>query len=367
MVLLSSIIRVFIRSTFGQKYGIDDGLLAIATLFAVIQEAVILGAVDKGLGKKIDLVSARHVDGIEKSFYTGNILAILVLGLAKLSIASFILRLTPIQRQRQIIFGIVGATILWMALSVFLVALQCNLSHPWALVGEKCTGISARLVVIGLLDIVLEIALFSSTILLVADLQTAFINKAVVIIAFAFRLPLIIAIALRIASFSTSGLTTNFTIAEDLYVVWTVTEINYALISATIPILRPFINSLSTHYGIGAATEYSVSGSRSQGNAYALSTLKSGGGQRVSRFQNTLTSGNRAERGVPLTFESSSNTFAYAGKNVANASSSAERGAVRGKDVDKDSIGSNDSQRMIIRKNVEFTVQRDDSMTSPRR
>ncbi|KAK6399015.1 hypothetical protein LTR65_000573 [Meristemomyces frigidus] len=292
MVLLSSIIRVFIRSTFGQKYGIDDGLLAIATLFAVIQEAVILGAVDKGLGKKIDLVSARHVDGIEKS---------------------------------------------------------------------------ARLVVIGLLDIVLEIALFSSTILLVADLQTAFINKAVVIIAFAFRLPLIIAIALRIASFSTSGLTTNFTIAEDLYVVWTVTEINYALISATIPILRPFINSLSTHYGIGAATEYSVSGSRSQGNAYALSTLKSGGGQRVSRFQNTLTSGNRAERGVPLTFESSSNTFAYAGKNVANASSSAERGAVRGKDVDKDSIGSNDSQRMIIRKNVEFTVQRDDSMTSPRR
>lgn len=76
-----------------------------------------------------------------QSYYAGNILAIPALGLAKVSLALFILRLTPIRLQKRLVYGIIGATGVWVVLSMFLMALQCDLSHPWALVGEKCSGV----------------------------------------------------------------------------------------------------------------------------------------------------------------------------------------------------------------------------------
>lgn len=203
------------------------------------------------------------------------------------------------------------------------------------------------------LDILLEVAMFSTSVLLVCKLQTAFLNKAIVVIAFGFRLPLIVTIALRMVTFSKSGLTTNFTLAEASYIVWTETQINYSLISATIPILRPFINTLSTNYGIGAATEYSASasGNATVSNAYMMSSLRSD--RRKSR-QDSIARGQEPGR----TFKAETNAFAYSGK-AGEASTGDSRLSSR-IDKDAESRASNESQRMIIRKDVEWDVQTED-------
>jgi hypothetical protein len=208
--------------------------------------------------------------------------------------------------------------------------------------------------------------------MLTTNLKTAFINKFVVVFAFGFRLPLIVAIAFRLIHFKDGvELTTNFTLAEDLYIVWTETQLNYALISATIPIARPFISSLSTNYGIGAATEYSLSASpanprgtsnlNSHSNTFQLSTLRSNGKSKQS--SRATASGNRGEEpSMPGQQRGTSRAYAYhvqEGGPPEQEYGSAKQSR-EGRDKDTDSQGSNDSQRLIIRKNVSWIVYRDE-------
>ncbi|KAK5674398.1 hypothetical protein LTS10_012786 [Elasticomyces elasticus] len=79
---------------------------------------------------------------------------------------------------------------------------------------------------------------------LVWDLQTSMDNKVIVIAAFAFRLGMIVIVALRLASFNQRGFATDPTLYQAEFISWTSTELNYSLISATIPIIRPFVNNL---------------------------------------------------------------------------------------------------------------------------
>ena len=203
--------------------------------------------------------------------------------------------------------------------------------------------------------------------MLVAGLQTAFSNKAIVIAAFGFRLPLILLIVLRLSTFNAGpALTRDFTITEDLYLVWTETQLNYSLVSATIPIFRPFINSLSTNYGIGGAKEYSGSVSQQANTPIKLNTLSSDGKAKSKR--RSYLSGSNSE---PFAVNPSGNTFVTAyhpdrgsGKDSCGPAPEDRIGAARVRDRDAESVGSDDSQRMIIRKNVEWSVIRDNESTS---
>jgi hypothetical protein len=79
-----------------------------------------------------------------ESYYTANILSIIALGLAKLSVSTFVLRLTPVKAHQYVIHGVGVVCILWAILSLFLFALQCDLSQPWVLIGAHCPGVVCR-------------------------------------------------------------------------------------------------------------------------------------------------------------------------------------------------------------------------------
>jgi hypothetical protein len=66
--------------------------------------------------------------------------------------------------------------------------------------------------------------------------------------------------------------------------VCTQIQISYAIVAATIPCLKPFMNALSTNYGAPAQTKASPSGSKSQyQNEYSLSSLSKG--SRLGRLE----------------------------------------------------------------------------------
>lgn len=73
---------------------------------------------------------------------------------------------------------------------------------------------------------------------------------------------MVIPIAFRLTTFNPAGRTSDFFLAEDLFVVWTQTELNYSIISATIPTLRIFATTLNTQFGgltAGERADYSES------------------------------------------------------------------------------------------------------------
>ncbi|KAH9845567.1 hypothetical protein Tdes44962_MAKER06477 [Teratosphaeria destructans] len=296
MVLLSTIIRITVRSSFKQRYGLDDALIGIGFFCAVIYESVLMAATTKGLGKAAHLVDPADLESLQKCRYAVQILSVLGLGFAKGSVSAFVIRLTPVKSHRRYIHCITAVCILWSILAMLLWALKCDLRHPWVYIEGQCTGIvsllvtldkkhtssdrvekTARSMFICALDIITELLIFSSAAMLIFNLQTSWINKSVVLIAFGFRLPLIAFIALRMVTFKVGSNLTDLTLGADLYVVWTATQVNYSLISASIPLLRPFVSGLSTNYGVAAATQYSLNASRSNTNSTGrmMSTLRS--------------------------------------------------------------------------------------------
>lgn len=73
--------------------------------------------------------------------------------------------------------------------SIFLVALRCNLSQPWVQYGAQCSSLGAQWAAVTAFDIFTEVALFGMAIHLVWALQIDFRRKTKVVFAFGLRLP----------------------------------------------------------------------------------------------------------------------------------------------------------------------------------
>ena len=181
---------------------------------------------------------------------------------------------------------------------------------------------------------------------------------------------MIITIAFRLSTFDKAGRITNPTLPEDLFIVWTQTELNYSLISATIPSLRPFVTNLNTQFG-GLGDAESGNGYRYRSgfvthmrsnDSYHMSNLKSVDRGNI-RDEHTATQSADGPDGQ-------SNAYSYGilvpstGVGVSNSHSGGKRNAARlgkpGKEEingDATSVGSNDSKRMIIRKDVSWKLE----------
>ena len=272
------------------------------------------------------------------------------------------------QGQRKLLFGILAATLTWMVVSIFAVALQCNLSHPWILIGESCPGSYKRLLGIGIFDCLLELALVSSSVLMIARLQAGMWTKVAVVLVFCFRLPLIVFVAMRLTTWDQSGLNINFTRLEDRYVVWTQVQVSYSLVSATIPSIRAFISSLSTFHGAGLGpSDHIKYGSPAQ------SRVRSASRHTSIPLSSLKSLDKKSTRNNTIGF---SPDFAYGGKTqtqvfgqpkqnpIFNAVSNRRKGTDR--DNEEASVKSNDSQQMIIRKKVDMFVEHADDIGQAR-
>jgi len=134
-------LRFFVRRTIDGEFGLDDFIIGAATVLAAIQSSIILGACSRGLGKSIDLLSLRAQDKVQGMYYASNLFFIIILGLSKISVVAFLLRLSPHNSQHKLVFmSAIAVLAAWTAGSFFAVALQCNLGHAWISVKEECTG-----------------------------------------------------------------------------------------------------------------------------------------------------------------------------------------------------------------------------------
>ncbi|KAI5369216.1 hypothetical protein Slin14017_G000950 [Septoria linicola] len=348
---------IYVKILSRQQGGLDDVLLAIGTIFAFAQQSVVLAACSKGLGRSVDLLSASELRNVEKSFYTSQLLTILALGFCKCSLAYFILRLTPQISVRKALHVFLACTSAWMFGSILALALQCDLSSPWSLASGACEGVYRRVLAIGIIDMIPELALFGCAILLVSRLQTKLFKKIMVVTAFGLRLPIIAFIIARLTTFD-ADMIEDFARSETLYIVWTVTQINFSLISTTLPILRPLIKDLSTFYGALRPSEYG-SNDASRSNSYPLSNF------RVKRSDATQ----RSHQKMSLERSSAKDGFnsidfgrpLHPLEPTTHTEIEAIGGPSRLADVateSESSLGSVESQRMVIQVNTEWEVSR---------
>ena len=178
---------------------------------------------------------------------------------------------------------------------------------------------------------------------------------------------MLIAVGFRLGSFDKAGYTINPTLLEASYICWTQTEMNYSIVSAIIPSATKLVKSLSTNYGVAFGVTSSggygpsslASGNHNAATAASesipLSSLKS-----IRQRMSATTSG-RDEFRV-LTSNEDMNYSYEIGSRLAPNSADRKQSQARSQPEDTVSVQSDESQKMIIRKDITYEVH--DSSTA---
>ena len=173
---------------------------------------------------------------------------------------------------------------------------------------------------------------------LVWSLQLDIFKKAAVVFVFCLRLAIIAPIATHLHYVSVALNSNDPSLRATLFVICKQAELAYAIIGSNIPVLRPFIAATATNYG--AAAEGPKSESNTYGNSKTFS-LKN-----LSRRANSNN-------------QSSHNQSKADDDHILLRNNPMHTHIAGGKPRDAASVGSDDSEQMIIRKDVQYSVNYD--------
>jgi hypothetical protein len=158
-------------------------------------------------------------------------------------------------------------------------------------------------------------------------------------------------VGFRLHTFDEPGYTRNPFLLEVPFIVWTQSEMAYSLISATIPVFQNFLRNLNTGFGGIGAT----------GGGYGYG-YGSGNNSRVPKGSNMsyqMSKLRSADKSVDIEEPEENRDHVLTnghGANNAPHALTTSRDAANGETT---SIGSDESRRMMIRKEVQWSVRRE--------
>ncbi|MCJ1401744.1 hypothetical protein MMC11_004961 [Xylographa trunciseda] len=366
-VFVASFIRWYVRREVSNSFASDDTLIVVATIFSVLQTITVFVSVAHGFGKSKENIGPGDLASIQKAQYADDILYIITLWLTKSSAALFFMRLTPNRHHLLTAKSVLVVSTVWAVVSVFMIALRCQLTTPWMDYDRQCTNLvgrsktlvtlSSRLTytqflrwqIIGAIDIITEIALFSVAIYMVQGLQMPLLRKASVVLAFSFRLLIIIPIAFRLHYINPAIWLANPPLDLSIASLLTQVELNYGIVAASIPCLRPLMKATATNFGAMANRQSpdATNALRSHEH-YGLSSVASTPKSEGLRSASLEKGGVKVKEGlVDIQQMYTSDGFGI-GARVAQRDSNA-----RGDQQSMESFG---SEHVIIRKAVDATV-----------
>ncbi|GKZ74587.1 hypothetical protein AnigIFM50267_000824 [Aspergillus niger] len=347
MTLICLIIRVYVRTILSPGFGRDDYLLFVATAFAIIQTSLVMSNSAKGFGTSIRLLSSDQVVKVQRTTAATDTLFLITVFLSKCCVLGMLSRLTPQRIHHFILYGVLGLSICWVLSSVLIILVNCELNRPWARPIDHCTGLFQKWEYIGVMDSIIELILFLFSILLVKSLQMPTTRKLVVLSSFAVRLPLLVFTSLHLYHLQKYAYSMNPTLDIIDGYVWTQMGMNYALIVCTSFCLAPFMRAISVTYGNAGEVTLGTSSARSKSGKYARDVSKQSQSYVLQSMDNQEEAGHGMSNPrhsqptfVPEHYGGMLSTTAYDGSSR----------------TDGDSVASSESTKMIIKKDVEYTV-----------
>ncbi|EXJ89772.1 hypothetical protein A1O3_02839 [Capronia epimyces CBS 606.96] len=347
LCLVYSVITLCLRGHLRWKmYGVDDGLALTATVLQVGEVVAVIVGLDHGLGRTQDLIRVSDLEESSRAAFAGIILFILAGALAKASTLWLMMRLFNLTgpksqtetRSRALYWT--GLTLfvgigLWGLLSIVAVSVDCRTSTFIRGDQGHCSHQFLRWQLITAFDVATECILVLLSIFTVWPVQLAFSMKCQVVLAFAFRLPIVALSIVHLKFISDYTKSSNPGLALVTPLVLQQVQLCWSLIAATVPNLKAFVKSFSSGFGIRLDPNTTrIYGSRRYGrsNGYELGSVPGHG-----------------------TNKSKSDTRSY---NDLETHSALPRQMDDGKarTRDQESIDSAGSQDHIIRKDVQWNI-----------
>ncbi|KAF2726094.1 hypothetical protein K431DRAFT_289963 [Polychaeton citri CBS 116435] len=298
--------RLWIRWPWTQLFGRDDVATAVGVVVSIVQSTLVMVAVRNGLGQRVETVRPELAESAEKMLYASCILYVLSLCLGKLAVGLLFIRLSSGKLHLTISKYICAACVAFGIISIFLVGIRQETTHPWDVRAETAESTYNRWLAIEVLSAAIEGCLISFAVFLVWKLQMSTQSKLTVISGFAARLPLFAIAAARLWSirqslFPADPTSVDSTFSPTIPTILLQLEMHTNLISATIPCLRIFLRNFNSGYlgnaGVDAPNGYKsrpfgkrsgISGDHSAGSVSNLATQGSGRGGGKAGFMEAL-------------------------------------------------------------------------------
>ncbi|KAI9052340.1 hypothetical protein LZ554_003690 [Drepanopeziza brunnea f. sp. 'monogermtubi'] len=248
--LVSILVRVYISRGIRSA---ADIAVATAMVFSILQASAVFFSVSHGFGEAIDDIPFNSWVQAEMAIYISEILYIITLCTTKCSVALLFTLLSPDRGHKIASNAILAVSTLSMLISVLMVAIRCDIAHPYMVSQQTCPNLFSRWQAIAGMDITTEICLFSISVCMINSLRLPLEKKAMVVLAFGLRLLIIVPAIFHLVSIpAVLNSPDSNTKSAPLTVIYMQIELSGAIIAATTPCLRPFTRALRARARLGA-------------------------------------------------------------------------------------------------------------------
>jgi len=369
--IVAVVIRIVIRLSITRSLGRDDYIAVGATVVGIGQAIAVLRGEHDGLGKKQNLVTNAQALDVQKAQYASDILYMASLCLAKISILLLLERLAVSRLHKRITLITAGVVGVWAIVGIVVLAAQCGSAVPWASSSPKCIDIKAFWIGMAVPDILTELVTIIIPVAMMIPVQVAVSKKAVVVAAFIFRILSIIATIVRLLYIHPATMhSPDYTFNAVNYNIVTQCVLSVCITTACIPCLKPFLDSFDSGF-MGISFKNRLPGgshSQSRNRDFKLGDLayaNAGPGQRNNNASMAIRSMNYEKDNATSHSGDSDHddprhkvgvsvqVFADGQNNHDQRTPRHQRGA----GDDGSLASSSKSDQMIIKKNVQYTVQ----------
>ncbi|ESZ91436.1 hypothetical protein SBOR_8159 [Sclerotinia borealis F-4128] len=241
---LSVLARLATKLVVLKKLGWHDHLITISLAFAMGQSAAVAIQCANGFGQLTVTTNDGQQQTMLKAEYASNMLFITSLYFANVSVALFLIELTPItvKKRASQFLGIVIS--LWAISSIVASAFQCHLPNVWDNLNGKCFDRKAFWNSVAIVNIITDAALILIIIVIALHIKASWNRRLTIIAVFGTRIFVIVAVVFQLIYY-------NKTIVNPVFDLWPAaisTQIAQCLsiVTACFPYLKPFLSSLES-------------------------------------------------------------------------------------------------------------------------
>jgi hypothetical protein len=302
--------------------------------------------------------------------------------LGKVSVLLLLRRLAVDKLQKTIALFTIGVVALWAVAGIVVLAARCGAHIPWNITStDQCINLRTFWIGMAPADILSELVMIMIPVMMMIPVQVAMSKKAVIVVAFLFRLLVISATIARLFYIQPLYPVRNFTFDTVNAEVLNQIVLSFSITTACIPCLKPFLDAFDSGQMAVMVDKNRIGGSHSGSRSYPLQDLSYGNNLVYGNNKSMVTSGIDAAGDARDVDINEAARYGPNGRNgrrepsrprSANGPSIPSHGTAypvseKGENMTTDGhivASSSKSDQMIIKKNVSYTVQYED--TEPR-
>ncbi|KAJ5665958.1 uncharacterized protein N7477_008406 [Penicillium maclennaniae] len=245
LTLVMVLARLSTRWYIGGVLHSDDILLAISTLFGILQSIFVQLAISNGLGRKLATIGSDELVRYLKYEYAAQLLLIVTVAFSKISLGLLFKNLMTSRRYLRTNQVLMGVIIAWAVASILALALRCSMPTPWMWNSpDKCIDQAALFEAIAALNIVTDLAIVLLPCMLLRTVQLSHWKRFRIMALLASRILVCIATGIGIHFTVKMLQSSDIPWANTDSTIWDQVMMNLSIMTTAVPALGRLVIEL---------------------------------------------------------------------------------------------------------------------------